>query len=276
MFAFCFVLFCVKLCCSVARIPFRTLILPQHRNQTSVASVCFVVSCILHNDHLTAVHFDHSPAACVSSDSWHSEGLVVPPAEVVAQDWPVVLEFLRKEHKVGARARAAAAVHCTPQLSSPPNPQLRHAASLVLRAAAACPVFDTRSSRSRFLQPPAQLVFAISLQRAFELASMQMCCRDNTQRAQLLCSCCPLSALAFRLPRAIIRQEGNRSFERSSMARIMRRCFAVLAWRIWTQVDSLRCPRTPLLRTAAGTDMSLTSRPPATPTGYQNRCCAIL
>ncbi len=86
--------------------------------------------------------------------------------------------------------------------------------------------------RAHFLQPPAPLAFALS-PRALELASLQPRCRDNTQRAQLLCSCCPLSTLAFRLPRAVNRYDSQRDLERSAMARIMKRCFGISAWWRW-------------------------------------------
>jgi hypothetical protein len=100
----------------------------------------------------------------------------------------------------------------------------------VLNAAAACPIFDRRSVH--YLQPPAPLAFSLS-PRALELASLQPWCRDNTQRAQLLCSCCPLSTLAFRLPRAVNRCEGSRSLELRATAHIMKHCFSVLALRLW-------------------------------------------
>jgi hypothetical protein len=117
-------------------------------------------------------------------------------------------------------------------------PQIRekqlHIASVVLSAAAACPIFDLRSMRAHYLQPPAPLAFTLS-PRALELASLQPWCRDNTQRAQLLCSCCPLSTLAFRLSGAVNRYERQRDFERSATARIMRRCFGIFAWRRWIE-----------------------------------------
>ncbi len=103
---------------------------------------------------------------------------------------------------------------------------------LLLSAAAACPIFDLRSMRAHYLQPPAPLAFTLS-PRALELASLQPWCRDNTQRAQLLCSCCPLSTLAFRLPRAVNRHHGSSSFELNATARITQRCFSVFAWRLW-------------------------------------------
>ena len=112
--------------------------------------------------------------------------------------------------------------------------QLRHITSVVLSAAAACPIFDLRSMRAHYLQPPAPLAFTLS-PRALELASLQPWCRDNTQRAQLLCSCCPLSTLAFRLSGAVNRYERQSDFERSATARIMRRCFGIFAWRRWIE-----------------------------------------
>ena len=66
----------------------------------SVAGVCRIVASILHNVQLTDVGFDHGPSACVGHDAWKSEGLPVPPSEVVAQDWwradsKALLRFLR-------------------------------------------------------------------------------------------------------------------------------------------------------------------------------------
>ena len=70
----------------------------------SVAGVCRIVASILHNVQLTDVRFDHGPSACVGHDAWRSEGLPVPPGEVVAQGWEAVLEYLRK---AAAEAKAA-------------------------------------------------------------------------------------------------------------------------------------------------------------------------
>jgi hypothetical protein len=111
--------------------------------------------------------------------------------------------------------------------------QLYRVVSLVLSAAAAC----RRSLRARrYLQPPAQLGFTLS-QRSLELASLQLWFRNNAQRAQLLCGSCPLSILAFRLARAVNRRDGSRSFELRAMARIMNRCFGILAWMLWTGIE---------------------------------------
>jgi hypothetical protein len=93
---------------SVVSIPFHALIpwLLQLWNPVSEASICFLVSCILHNENLTEVAFlcdPQDPAACIASDSWAREGLAVPPAEVAREGWSAVLEFLRKERKVDAQ-----------------------------------------------------------------------------------------------------------------------------------------------------------------------------
>ena len=67
----------------------------QYGNRVGVAAVCRIIACILHNVKLTSVYFDHYPSACVGHDAWSSEGLPVPPSEVVAQGWTEVLRFLR-------------------------------------------------------------------------------------------------------------------------------------------------------------------------------------
>ena len=74
--------------------------MPQQRNKFSVAATCHLIACILHNVKLTNVLFNHQPSACVGHDAWRSEGLPVPPSEVVAQGWKAVLEFLRAGAKV--------------------------------------------------------------------------------------------------------------------------------------------------------------------------------
>ena len=106
---------------------------------------------------------------------------------------------------------------------------LRHAASLVLGAAAACPIFGRRGLHAQYLQPPAQL----GLKPSLELVSMQLRCRDNSQRVRLLCCSCPLSILAFRLAGAVEIHGGGRGLQHRVVAQIMKRCFSVLAWRLW-------------------------------------------
>ena len=60
--------------------------------------MCRIIACILHNVKLTNVYLGHEPSACVGHDAWRSEGLPVPPSQVVdyvAQRWTEVLRFLR-------------------------------------------------------------------------------------------------------------------------------------------------------------------------------------
>ena len=57
--------------------------------------MCRIIACILHNVKLTNVYLGHEPSACVGHDAWRSEGLPVPPSEVVAQGWEAVLRFMR-------------------------------------------------------------------------------------------------------------------------------------------------------------------------------------
>jgi hypothetical protein len=67
----------------------------QDGNQVGVAAVCRIIACILHNIKLTKVLLDHKPFACVGHDAWKSEGLPVPPIEVVARGWKAVLRLFR-------------------------------------------------------------------------------------------------------------------------------------------------------------------------------------
>jgi hypothetical protein len=96
--------------------------------------------------------------------------------------------------------------------------------TLVLNAAAACPIFGLRSARAHYLQPPAQLGLTLS-QRSLDRVPLQLWCRDNKQRVSLMCCSCLLSILAFRLARDV------RS-EHWVVGNIMRRCFSVYALRL--------------------------------------------
>jgi hypothetical protein len=163
--------------------------------------------------HLHTLHLGLSPQSCFRSIHWKQAGLYVPPNLDVNDDddgddndkWLSVLKIWRAA---------------------------RHTVSLVLNAAAACPIFGPRSVRAHYLQPPAQLGFTLS-QRSLEFASMQLWCFDNNQRVQLLCCCCPLSVLALRLARAVNRCEGSHSFEQRAIASIMKRCFSIVALRFF-------------------------------------------
>jgi hypothetical protein len=42
------------------------------------------------------VRLDHWTSACVRHNAWKSEGLPVPPGEVVVKGWSAVLQYLRK------------------------------------------------------------------------------------------------------------------------------------------------------------------------------------
>jgi hypothetical protein len=67
----------------------------QDKNRVSVAVVCRIIACILHNVKLTTVFFDHEPSACICRNAWGSEGLPVPPSDIIAKGWEAVLRFLR-------------------------------------------------------------------------------------------------------------------------------------------------------------------------------------
>jgi hypothetical protein len=161
------------------------------------------------------------PSDCLQS--FQSAGIALPPGCAGGQGW---LPIIRFRH------------HC-------------HAlSSLVLHAAAACPIFGRRAVHAglHYLQPPAMFTIRPS-QRALEFAVKlwpdggRGACRKmlHRQRLQLLCCSCPLSALAFRLARVIIlnssaiyRHEGSRSRQQWVVSLIMRRCLRVCLWRLWT------------------------------------------
>ena len=46
------------------------------------------------------MRLDHAPSDCVGHDAWKSEGLPVPPGEIVAKGWTAVLQYLRAGDKV--------------------------------------------------------------------------------------------------------------------------------------------------------------------------------
>ena len=122
-----------------------------------------------------------------------------------------------------------APLHSSLKLPSPIL-HLRHILCLVLNVAATCRVFGRRTARVHYLQPPPQLAFKLS-PRLLVLASLQPWCHGIKQRVRLLCCCRPLSVVAFRLARATRRHEGNRAMEQRAIARIMMRCFSMLAFR---------------------------------------------
>jgi hypothetical protein len=127
-------------------------------------------------------------------------------------------------------ATTSASIHLKRVTSFSPQLQsvFRQIMGLVFSAAAACPdLWDRRSGRALFSQPPAQL------QHSHEFASLlPLFCSDNRQRVQLLCFCC---TLASRLALPVNTREGSRSLQRA-IARIMQRCLCVFARRLWKKM----------------------------------------
>ena len=105
--------------------------------------------------------------------------------------------------------------------------------SLVLSAAAACPIFGRCPVRALGLQPHALLRIAPSQRLLQQLESLQLQCR-RSQRLQLLCCGCPLSTVAFRLACANDGDSGVR-VQCTAAALVMRRCLGYLALRHWEQ-----------------------------------------
>ena len=94
--------FVVNFLCFSSLVAICTDWVAQSGNQISVAVVCRLISCILHNHELTTVYLDHEPSACVGHAAWQIEGLPVLPDEVVAKGWTAVLQVLRFGVKVPA------------------------------------------------------------------------------------------------------------------------------------------------------------------------------
>ncbi len=62
----------------------------------TIAGVCHIIACILHNIELNSVLFDHNPPACIDHVAWKTEGLPVLPVELAVQGWEKSLDYLRK------------------------------------------------------------------------------------------------------------------------------------------------------------------------------------
>jgi ubiquitin-protein ligase len=100
---------------------------------------------------------------------------------------------------------------------------------LVVNAAAACPIFGTRSLRAHYLQPPAPLAPTLS-PRSLERALLQeLLFRDNKQRVQLTCCSASLSTVACRLSGVSNRSEAYQ--HRQVIGSIKRRCFSIFVAR---------------------------------------------
>jgi hypothetical protein len=104
---------------------------------------------------------------------------------------------------------------------------------LVLNAAASCPIFDARSLRAHYLQPPAPLAPTLS-PRSLERALLQeLLFRDNKQRVQLMCCSASLSTVACRLSGVSNRSEACQHWQ--VIGSIMKRCFSIFAARARTR-----------------------------------------
>jgi len=141
--------------------------------------------------------------------------------------------FLR-DARVHNTTRSSSRAASQQQLLPSPLEQLerltRHSMSLVLSAAAACPIFGRCPVRALGLQPHALLGIAPSQRLLQQLESLQLQCR-RSQRLQLVCCGCPLSTVAFRL--ACANDGVSFSVQRTAAALVMRRCLSGFAWRHW-------------------------------------------
>jgi hypothetical protein len=216
----------------------------------STMGICHFISIIVPNDKLTSLRFSFNASTCadVQYSWWRDAGLAAPPQGVVRQGWTAVLSFLRLPAKVSAfRAQLSRALHLSTVVSSTTDhkllafssfAQLPHAMSLVLSAAAACPIFGPRTARAHYLQPPVPLGILPS-QRSLELASLQLWCHDK-ERQRLFCCGCLLSTLALRLAHVAV-HEGGHHMERRVVIRIMKRCLSIVAWRFWQEPELHYC-----------------------------------
>ena len=186
----------------------------QSGNQVGVAAVCRIIACILHNVKLTTVSFDHQPSACVGHDAWRSEGLPVPPSEVVAQGWTEVLRFLRVflaqfHDSMTSALNAASAVLVIGRCSLP-----LHA----------------------LLHPDHPALLGTMLSRpSLGRCSLQRKRFSSDGRLQLLRCSCPLSALLLRLV-SVMDHSGRCMAQHDRhklLARIMKRYFSAVAHRLW-------------------------------------------
>lgn len=168
-------------------------------NDFDASTCCCIVSAVSYLPILHDVVLKPLPSECLQS--FQSAGIALPPGCAGSQGW---LPIIRFRH------------HC-------------HAlSSLVLHAAAACPIFGRRAVHAglHYLQPPAMFTIRPS-QRALEFAVKlwpdggRGACRKmlHRQRLQLLRFCCVLGAVASRLS-FIDKQNSGRGVA----ARVMCRC----------------------------------------------------
>jgi hypothetical protein len=209
----------------------------QDGTHLSPLGICRFISYILHNQNLTKLSFGTGrkwdPTPIIRSKAWCLAGLPVPPGNVSRQDWGGVLCFLRAK----VRCFCAQKQNLQRRLQFPsPSSQLHQATSLVLSAAAACPIFDRRSSRAHSMQPPAFICISPS-QRVHDRVSPQLCCHGS-QRLQLLPCCCLLANVAVRAVRLVHRHERHRSLQMKAVGLIMKRVLSNFAWRVWSSAPA--------------------------------------
>lgn len=63
----------------------------------TIAGICRILSCILHNEHLVDLCFDLEPSSCIHHDAWQQEGLPMLNHEMAHLGWSEVLPFIRRE-----------------------------------------------------------------------------------------------------------------------------------------------------------------------------------
>ncbi len=81
-----------------------------------IASVCRIISCILQNENLKFLSFDHDVMSCIRHDAWITEGLALPPDDCLKDNsWQFLMPVLcaaaaatkAKAAEVDAAAEAA-------------------------------------------------------------------------------------------------------------------------------------------------------------------------
>ena len=183
-------------------------------NRIGVAAVCRFIACILPNVKLTTVYLGHEPSACVGHDAWKSEGLPVPPSEVVAQGWTEVLRFFRV---------------FLAQFHDSMTSALNAASSVLVIGRCSLPLHA-------LLHPDHPALLGTMLSRpSLGRCSLQRKRFSSDGRLQLLRCSCPLSALLLRLV-SVIDHSGRCMAQHDRhklLARIMKRYFSAVAHRLW-------------------------------------------
>jgi hypothetical protein len=103
----------------------------------------------------------------------------------------------------------------------------------VLAAASALVVFDRFSVPAHVVQQPAFLGTMLS-QSWRARASVKDKVHLGKERLQLLCCCCPLSALLLRLA-TVADHSGRTSIQHMHVVCIMKRFLSIVARRLWSK-----------------------------------------